>query len=117
MVIIEIGGNDFLRRRSPKAVKEDIRRIIVSVKQSGAQAVLVAVPELSLLSIVATKPSDAPIYEELAKEEKVPLIPNVFADILSQPALCADKIHPNAAGYQLMAAGIYASLQKVGLAQ
>lgn len=115
LVIIEIGGNDFLRRKSPKSVKENLRQIIRHVRQSGAQAVLVAVPELSLLSLVAKKPSDSPIYSELAGEEKIPLISDVFSDILARPELCADQIHPNAKGYQQMANGIHASLKKIGL--
>ena len=116
LVIIEIGGNDFLRRRSQSAVKEDIRQIIATVKAAGAQPVLVAVPELSLLGLVAKKASDAPLYEALAEEEHIPLIADVFSDVLSRPELTADKIHPNARGYQEMASGIHASLQHMGLA-
>jgi acyl-CoA thioesterase I len=115
LVIIEIGGNDFLRRRTPAAVKEDLRAIIRSVKGQGIPAVLVAVPELSLLAAIARRPSDSPIYQELAKEEGIPLIPDVFSDILGQPALCADAIHPNAQGYQQMATGIHAALRQIGL--
>jgi len=115
LVILELGGNDFLRRRPQKAVKDDLRHIIKAVRQSGATLVLVAVPELSLLSVVARKPSDAPIYAELAKEEKVPLISDVFADILARPELCADQIHPNAQGYVQMAAGIQLQLKKIGV--
>lgn len=115
LVIVEIGGNDFLRRRSPKAVKEDLRRMVQTVKQAGAQVVLVAVPELSLLGVVARKPADSTIYRELGDEEKVPVIDDVFSDILGRPELCADQIHPNARGYQAMAEGIHASLQALGL--
>lgn len=116
LVIIELGGNDFLRRRSDKAVKEDLRQMIEMVRRAGAQAVLVAVPEFSLLGVVARRPSDSPIYRELGKEEQVPVIEDVFSDILGRPELCADQIHPNAQGYQAMAAGIHAALQKTGLA-
>lgn len=116
LVIIEIGGNDFLRRRSSAAVKEDLRQMLRSVKAAGAQAVLVAVPELSLLGAVAGRASDAALYAELAKEEGVPLVEDVFSDILSRPELCADKIHPNAAGYHVMATGIHHRLRAVGLA-
>lgn len=115
LVIIEIGGNDFLRRRPQKAVKEDIRQMVNSARQNGAQVILVAVPELSLLSVVARKPSDAGIYRELAEEEKIPLVSDIFSDILAQPELCADQIHPNANGYQRMAAGIHAQLTQMGL--
>jgi len=116
LVIIELGGNDFLRRRSDKAVKEDLRQMIEMVRRAGAQAVLVAVPEFSLLGVVARRPSDSPIYRELGKEEQVPVIEDVFSDILGRPELCADQIHPNAQGYQVMAAGIHTALQKTGLA-
>lgn len=116
LVIVELGGNDFLRRRPSAAVKEDLRDIIRRVRSSGAQTVLVAVPELSLLGIMARRPADSPIYRELAAEEAVPVIDDIFSDILARPELCADQIHPNAQGYREMASGIYAALLKSGLA-
>jgi acyl-CoA thioesterase-1 len=116
LVILEIGGNDFLRRSAPATVKEDLRQLIKTSLQAGAQVALVAVPELSLLGIVAGKPSDSAIYAELADEEKVSQVPDVFSDTLSRPELCADRIHPNALGYQHMAKGIFTRLQQLGLA-
>ncbi|MBS1188585.1 MAG: arylesterase [Rhodocyclaceae bacterium] len=116
LVIVEIGGNDFLRRRPQKAVKEDIRQILAAVRGSGASAVLMAVPELSLLGAVTRSPSDAAFYGELGKEEKVPVIEDVFSDILGHPELCADQIHPNARGYRQMADGLHAALKKTGIA-
>ena len=113
LVIIEIGGNDFLKRTPQSEVKEDIRQIIRAVKGVGAQAVLVAVPEWSLLNLL-TRKTDAPIYQELGKEEGVLVIEQVFSAVLSQPELCADRIHPNAKGYQAMADGIYGALKKAG---
>ena len=115
LVIVEIGGNDFLRRRPPAAVKEDVRRMIQAAKKAGSQVVLVAVPEFSLLGAVTRKPSDSPIYRELGDEEKIPVVSDVFSDILGRPELCADQIHPNAQGYQQMASGIQAYLKKLGL--
>lgn len=112
LVIVEIGGNDFLRGRPAKVVKEDIRAILATIRQSGASAVLVAVPEASLLGAVTRRPSDASLYAELAKEEKVGLIADVFSDVLLQADLRADAIHPNAKGYRQMAAGMAAWLKK-----
>lgn len=115
LVIIEIGGNDFLRRRPKASVKEDLRLIVRAAKEAKALVVLVAVPELSLLGVVARKASDSPIYDELGEEEQIPVIGDVFADILSRPELCADAIHPNAEGYRQMAEGILATLKTFGL--
>jgi acyl-CoA thioesterase-1 len=116
LVIIEIGGNDFLRRRSAAEVKADVRALVQSGKASGAQVVLVAVPALSLLAAVAGRPSDAPLYAELADEEQVALVPDVFSDVLGDAALRADPIHPNAAGYRQMAAGLQQRLKALGMA-
>jgi acyl-CoA hydrolase len=115
LVIVEIGGNDFLRHRSQKAVKEDLRAILAAVRGQGVPAVLVAVPELSLLGAMTRRPSDAPLYLELGKEEKIPVIEDVFSDILGKPELCADQIHPNANGYRRMAEGIHTALHRFGL--
>jgi len=116
LVIIEIGGNDFLRRRSVADVKADVRGLIQTAQASGAQVVLVAVPALSLMAAVAGRPSDAPLYAELAKEVQVALVPDVFSDVLGDAALRADPIHPNAAGYQKMAQGLHERLKALGIA-
>ncbi|MDR2450773.1 MAG: GDSL-type esterase/lipase family protein [Candidatus Accumulibacter sp.] len=117
LVIIEIGGNDFLRRRSESAVKQDLKALIEAARSADAQVVLVGVPNLSFLAVVAGKATDAALYGELGEEKGVPVIEDVFSDILSQPDLCADKIHPNAAGYRRMADGIHAALRRLGLAR
>ncbi len=116
LVIVEIGGNDFLRRRAARVVKEDLRQIVRTAKQGGAAVVLVAVPELSLLGALSRRPVDAPLYAELGEEEGVPVIADVFSGILARPELCADQIHPNARGYREMAAAFHERLKKLGLA-
>lgn len=115
LVLVEIGGNDFLRRRASAAVKEDIRQILQSIRGSGATPVLVAVPELSLSGAVTRRPSDAALYAELGEEERVPVVSDILSDILGQPNLCADQIHPNARGYEQMALGIQKALKNIGL--
>ena len=103
--------------KEQKPVPEDIKAIITAAKGAGSQVVLIGVPELSLLAVVAGKTGDSPIYQELGKEEGVPVIADVFSEILSRPELCADKIHPNSQGYKQMASGIYAGLKNIGLAR
>lgn len=117
LVLVEIGGNDFLRRRSAPEIKEDLRQIVRLARASGAQVVLIAVPALSLTGALIGRLPDAPLYGELAAEEGVPLVPEVFAAVLSEAGLRADRIHPNAEGYREMAAGLHARLRTIGLAR
>lgn len=115
VAIIELGGNDFLRRRGADEIKEDLRSIITAVRAAGAIPVLVSVPELSVLGAVIGRLGDSPIYAALADEEDVLLIDEVFAGVLSDDALRADRIHPNAAGYRLLAEHMVEDLARAGL--
>lgn len=114
LVILEIGGNDFLRRQPEAATRENIRVTLRRIRQAGVPAVLVTVPQFSPLGAVVGRLPDAPLYAELAKEEDVPLIPAVFARVLADPDLRADPVHPNAAGYRKLAEGIAAELARFG---
>jgi acyl-CoA hydrolase len=115
VVLVELGGNDFLRRRADSEIKEDLRFILAAVREAGAVPVLVAVPRFSVLSVAIGALRDSEIYAELAKEEKVPLVKSVFSDVLSDPSLKADQIHPTAEGYRKLAEGIGNALVKEGL--
>lgn len=115
LVIIELGGNDFLQRRASAEVKEDLRAIIRAVRTAGAIPVLVAVPQVSVFGAVTGRLSDSPIYAALAEEEQVLVIEDVFADVLSDATLRSDAIHPNAEGYRILAARIAAELERAGL--
>lgn len=115
LVLVELGGNDFLRRRPEQEVAEDLRAILRSVKAAGAQPVLVAVPAFSPLAAAAGSLKDSTIYRSLAREESVPLVEAVFADVLSDSKLRADPIHPNAQGYRRLADGIADALRDHGL--
>ncbi len=115
VAIIELGGNDFLRRRPQSQVKEDLRSIIAASRAAGAIPVLISVPGASVFGAATGSLSDAPMYAELADEERVLLIEDVFVDVLSDDALRADRIHPNAAGYRAFALGVADALTRAGL--
>ncbi|MEP1596511.1 MAG: GDSL-type esterase/lipase family protein, partial [Halieaceae bacterium] len=115
LVIIELGGNDFLRKYSTDSVRESLRDIVRQSRESGAITVLVGVPQFSLLRATAGALSDSPIYEALAEEEGVLLAADVFSDVLSEEALRADPIHPNAVGYEQMATELVALFRQWGL--
>ncbi|MDP2795044.1 MAG: GDSL-type esterase/lipase family protein [Sulfurisoma sp.] len=112
LVIVELGGNDFLRRRPEGQIREDLRAILNEIRHANIPVVLVAVPRFSLIGAAVGALPDAELYEKLAEEEKVPLVAKVFARILSDPGLKADHIHPNAAGYRQLAEGIAEGLRR-----
>lgn len=114
LVIVEIGGNDFLRRQAESVTKENIRTILKRIKQAGVPVVLVATPKFSPLGAAVGLLADSPIYAELAEEEQVPLVPSIFAKVLADGKLKSDPIHPNAAGYRKLAEGIAAELVTFG---
>lgn len=115
LVIVEIGGNDFLRRQPEATVKENVRSIMTRVRDAGIPVVLVATPRFSPLGAAVGRLPDAELYTQVADEEGVLLIPDIFARVLSENALKSDPIHPNAAGYRRLAEGIAAALSEAGL--
>lgn len=117
LVLVELGGNDFLRQRPAQQVKEDLRALLKAVRAGGATPVLVAVPRFSMLRATAGLLSDSPIYAELAAEEDVPLVADALSTVLSDEGLRADPIHPNSAGYRVLAEAIAVSLREYGLLQ
>ena len=109
LMILCFGGNDILRRQSMDALKNNLKTMIRMAKTKEIDVLLVAVPNISLFGLAPLE-----LYEEVAKEEKVPLLGGVLANILSQPSLKNDQIHPNALGYKQMAEKIYESLKENG---
>jgi acyl-CoA hydrolase len=114
LVIVSIGGNDFLRRQSSATTRTNVQRICADARASGAQVLLVAVPELSLMATVG-KLSDHALYEEVAEELKIPLHSKGWSGVLAQDRLRSDQIHANAAGYEQFAQGLVETLKTTGL--
>ena len=109
LMILCFGGNDILRRQSMDTLKNNLKKMIEMAKAKGMDVLLIAVPNLNLFGL-----SPLSLYEEIAEEEDVPLLSGVLAEILGNPALKSDQIHPNALGYKQMAEKIYESLVENG---
>ena len=113
LVIISIGGNDFLRRQPENETRTNIRAIIQACKAAGAETLLVGVPGVGVGAALGY-PGDHPLYAALAKAENVPYYANGWSQILGKDALKSDQIHPNAAGYAEFARGLTAYLKENG---
>lgn len=113
LVIISIGGNDFLQRRSNSDTRANIQQSIRLSQQSGAQVLLVAVPELTLAAAVG-HPNDHAMYAALAKEEQVYLLEDAWSDVLADETLRADAVHANDAGYQVFTKQLRQRIEQIG---
>ncbi|MDO9079863.1 MAG: arylesterase, partial [Desulfuromonadales bacterium] len=100
LLLLCLGGNDFLRRLDPAQVKVNLRAMVQSAKERGIPVFLIAVPTLGLGLQVP------PLYEELAREEDLPVEREILAKILGDSKLKSDPIHPNAAGYRQLATAL-----------
>lgn len=114
LVIVSIGGNDFLRKLAPKTTKSNITAICHHALDSGAQVLLVAVPQLSL-SAVAGYLSDHSMYEEIASELKIPLLKNAWSTVLADDDLRSDAVHANILGYAQFAQTLQNEATHMGL--
>lgn len=95
LVVIELGGNDGLRGFPPMQLKNNLLQIITLVKNSGAKV---------LLTEIMVPPNYGPrytqkftqVYQDIAKEEDISLIPFFMQEIAPYPELMQrDGIHPN----------------------
>jgi len=114
-VIIELGGNDMLRRLSTVETVATLEAMIGEARAAGARPVLMAVPAPSVAGAAFGNLSDAGFYRELAKRVKVPLIEDAISEVLSKPAYKLDQLHPNADGHRELAAQVAARLRQIGL--
>ncbi|MDD5547363.1 MAG: GDSL-type esterase/lipase family protein [Candidatus Pacebacteria bacterium] len=106
IVIILLGGNDFLERRSVEVFDANLRTIVKKIKEVGSKIIIIggsekinAQYEMSIARIVM--------------EEKLSgYVPNVLDYVMFRKDLLFDKIHPNAKGHELIAKMILPVLEK-----
>jgi len=98
LVILCHGGNDLIHKKSKEILKANLIKMVRLSKDSGAQVLLVGVPNFKLVGF-----STEALYEEVAEEEGLMYEGSILAKIENDSALKSDRIHPNANGYALMA--------------
>ena len=115
LVVISAGGNDFLRRLPTNETEAALRSAITLARDTGAQVLLVAVPQPSIGAALGAGLSDHPLYAKLAEDLRLPLHANGWSKVLGDAKLRSDQIHANAAGYRAFAEGLAATLRSIGL--
>jgi acyl-CoA thioesterase-1 len=104
LVIIEFGGNDFLRKIS---MEETTRNIEEMIKQIQAHGAMTAIADISVGIIMGDYGKE---FKHLCKKYNAIYIPSLFKGIITNPSLKSDFIHPNAEGYKVIAQRIYRTI-------
>jgi acyl-CoA thioesterase-1 len=107
IVIVGLGGNDFLHGVDGPSTEAQLRTIVRKIEGGGAMVVLLGFRFPSITT------SYEKMYARVAHDEGCLLIPDTLHGILNDPALKSDEIHPNARGYQLMAERIAGPVRKL----
>jgi lysophospholipase L1-like esterase len=108
LVLLCLGGNDMLRKQPESTTVNNLRLLVQTIRASGAEVVLIGVPEPRLFG-------DAPdFFEQVAEDMQLPLEQDVFNDVLKDNRLKSDPIHANAAGYRVVAERLAEFLRKTG---
>ena len=111
--ILELGGNDGLRGLDPVDSKKNLQGIIDKVKTRfpEVKVVLAGMEAPPNMGDQYTKKFRS-MYPELAKENKVELIPFLLQNVGGIPELNQrDGIHPTAKGHRIIAENIWKVLQ------
>jgi len=108
LLILCIGGNDFLRNLSTSAAAQNVRAMVRLARERGVDVVLIGTPEKGIL---LTPPV---FYGEIAEAFGIPYEGKVIGQVLRDSALKSDPIHPNAQGYRLIAERVAALLREAG---
>jgi lysophospholipase L1-like esterase len=117
VVIIELGGNDFVRGYSRAETRANLVRLIDASQQLGTQVVLVEIPRGFIIDPYSG------LERELARKLDLELIADTairtlvlrsptspLPDSLARPHLSDDGLHPNPAGARYLAAQVCESL-------
>lgn len=116
IVIVELGGNDALRGLSLTQTEANLRAIVQAARRTGARVLLLG------MQIPPNYGPDyaerfARVYTDVAKAEKVALVPFFLAHVGDAPdptaLFQADRIHPNEKAQPLLLDNVWPALQRL----
>jgi acyl-CoA thioesterase I len=108
LLLLCIGGNDFLRRLGNPQAERNVRDMVQLAKSRGVAVLLIGTPEPGF------SVSPPAFYADIAKELRVPYEGGIIGEVLIERALKADPIHPNARGYRVIAERLAEKLKQSG---
>lgn len=108
LLLLCLGGNDFLQHQDESRTDDNLRAMVTLAQERGIAVVLIAVPRLGF-GLEVPK-----LYGMIARDSAIPLERKALKKILSSDSLKSDPIHPNAAGYRILAESVARLLGTAG---
>jgi len=105
LVIVEFCGNDFLKKVPLADTVKNLNQIIDRIQDKG---IMVALVDISAGMFFQEYRAE---FKKLARKKMAIFIPSVLNKIITNPAMKSDFLHPNAAGYQVVASRIYQKIE------
>ena len=106
LVLITLGGNDLKNGVSRDTAFSNLKQIVESIMDGGAGVIIGG------LKFPFRDRGYGQGYKELADETGALLIPDIFEGIMGNRKLMSDPIHPNDAGYKLIAQRFYEAMAR-----
>jgi lysophospholipase L1-like esterase len=106
IVLITLGGNDLMSGVEEEVFSRNLKSIIVLIQNRGA-LVIVGGIEIPFWGKEFWE-----VYEQVCQETGAVLINNVLQGIIDKPELMEDVIHPNSAGYTIIAQRFYKAMKQ-----
>jgi acyl-CoA thioesterase-1 len=97
VVLVLLGGNDFLRKVPRAETFQNLEKIVTAFQAQGAIVFV-----LGVRSGLIGGGADAE-FESLAKRTGAVYVDDVLSGVFGHPELMSDEIHPNSRGYAIIA--------------
>lgn len=107
IVILVLGGNDFIRKVSPDETFRNLASIIEGLQMRGAIVILVGVRDGIISDRYATR------FKDLSERYETEYVPDILDGLMLDSRYMSDAIHPNDAGYRKIADKIYPVLLRL----
>ncbi len=107
VVLVLFGGNDYLKKIPSSETEVNLIKIIRDIQARGSVVIL-----LGVRGGILNDPFDE-MYERVSDSMKTALVPNVLRGLIFNSNYMSDAVHPNNAGYALIAEKIYPTLERV----
>jgi len=104
IVLITLGGNDLKNGVAKNVAFGNLKYIVEAIQDRGAKVIIGG------LKFPGRDRGYGQGYVDLAQQTGATLIPDIFAGIVDDPNLMSDPIHPNNAGYRIIAQRFYTAL-------